>query len=177
MYRPDRRPGPQEAADWYQRYIARVPDIDIVSVLHRLGNSTPPFLGTIDDEQWIFRYETNKWSLKESIIHVIDTERIMAYRALRIARGDQTPLIGFSQDNYVPASNAALRTPTSIITEYRAVREATLELFRHFDEAAWNRTGFASGSPVSVLALAYIIAGHELHHLELTRTLYLKLEA
>ena len=177
MYRPDRRPGPQEAADWYQRYIARVPDIDIVSVLHRLGNSTPPFLGTLTDEQWAHRYAADKWSLKESIIHVIDTERVMAYRALRIARGDQTPLVGFSQDAYVPNSYAALRTPTSIITEYRAVREATLELFRHFDRRAWEQLGYASGSPVSTLALAYIIAGHELHHLALTRTQYLGFEA
>jgi len=112
-------------------------------------------------------------TLKESWIHVVDTERIFAYRALRIARGDETPLAGFDQNDYVPHSNAANRTPESIVEEYKSVRAATIHLFKNFDATAWSRFGTASGGKVSVNALAFMIIGHEAHHVALTQERYL----
>ena len=121
----------------------------------------------------IAAYAPGKWTLAESLLHVADTERVFAYRALRVSRGDQTPLPGFDQDPWVPLSGADRRTLADILTEIEAVRNANLHLIRAFDDAAASRMGTASGNPVSVRALVWIIAGHFAHHLELTRTRYL----
>jgi len=131
------------------------------------------FFATIPLEKWNYSYDVGKWTLKESWLHVIDAERVFAYRALRIGRGDETPLAGFNQDDYVPNSNAANRTPESIIEEYKSVRAATICLFKNFDATAWSRFGTASGGKVNVNALAFIIAGHEAHHIALTEERYL----
>jgi hypothetical protein len=105
-----------------------------------------------------------KWSLKQVVCHINDTERIFAYRALRIARGDQTPLPGFEQDPYVSAADANARSWSDHIAEFEAVRAATLALFRGLPAPAWTRSGTASGNTLSVRAVAYIIAGHLIHH-------------
>ena len=111
-----------------------------------------------------FRYAPDKWNAKEVLGHVCDSERIFAYRALRIARGDQTPIEGYEQDDYVRNGPFASAPFSEIIEDYIAVRRATLTLLRNLDEAAWARRGVANKNEVSVRALAYIIAGHELHH-------------
>ena len=117
-----------------------------------------------DESDGNYRYLPDKWSAKEVLGHVCDTERIFAYRALRIARGDQTPLPGFEQDDYVKNGPFAAAPMAEMIEDYIAVRRATITLFRNLDEAAWIRRGVASKNEVSVRAVAYMIAGHELHH-------------
>jgi hypothetical protein len=118
-------------------------------------------------------YATGKWTLLESLLHIADCERVFAYRALRVARGDQTPLPGFDQDAWVPLSGAAHRTLVDILTEIDAVRAASLTLAASLDDDAVQRTGTSGGNPVSVRGLLWIIAGHFAHHLEITRTRYL----
>ncbi len=168
-----RRPTSGEASDFYFRYINQVQEEYFLQALMDNAENTPIFLNQLSLSQWHHQYASGKWTIKEVILHVIDSERIFAYRALRIARGDQTPLPGFEQDDYVPLSNANERSPESIINEYKAVRNATLAMFKNFDEEMLNRIGTASDSPVSVLALGFIIAGHEQHHLNILKERYL----
>jgi uncharacterized damage-inducible protein DinB len=167
------RPTESEYAPYFQRYTAKINESDAFVVLEKALEEHVTFFEAIAEDRWDFRYAPGKWSLKESIIHMIDTERIFAYRALRIARNDQTPLPGFEQDDYVPFYQAENRSPASIISEYKAVRTATLELFRYLTEEDLKRTGTMSGMPVSVRALAHLIAGHERHHVLLTKERYL----
>ncbi len=130
-------------------------------------------LVTLTDEQALTRYAPGKWSIKESLVHMIDTERIFAYRALRIGRGDQTPLPGFDQDTYVPNSGADARPLTDIWREYDTVRAATLSLFDSFTSDVYDKTGNASGHALSLRALAHMIPGHEAHHINIFRDRYL----
>jgi uncharacterized damage-inducible protein DinB len=158
------RPEPGEYAPYYDRYISLIAGTDILETLDAQRRQTMLLLSGRDESDGDFRYAPDKWSAKEVLGHVCDTERIFTYRALRIARGDQTPLPGFEQDEYVkngPFAKAALE---EIIEDYIAVRRATLTLLRNLDEAAWARRGVASKNEVSVRALAYMIAGHEFHH-------------
>lgn len=167
------RPSESEYAPYFRRYTSKIGESDAFPVLEGAFKENMAFFESIPDDHWEHRYAPGKWSLKESIIHMIDTERIFAYRALRIARNDQTPLPGFEQDDYVPHYNAEQRSPASIISEYKAVRTATLELFRYLREEDLSRTGTASSMPISVRALAYLIAGHERHHIMLAKEKYL----
>jgi hypothetical protein len=158
------RPEPGEFAPYYERYISRVAGTDILGTLDAQRRQTLLLLSGRDDRDGEYRYAPGKWSAKEALGHVCDTERVFAYRALRIARGDQTPLAGFEQDDYVKNSPFAKAPMEEIIEDYIAVRRASITLFRNLDEAAWVRRGVANKNEVSVRALAYIIAGHELHH-------------
>jgi uncharacterized damage-inducible protein DinB len=121
----------------------------------------------------LHRYAPGKWSIKQVLAHVVDDERIYAYRALRFARGDATELPGFEQDDYARLSGADERDVRSILAEYEAVRRATITLVEGLPEEALGRAGVANGNRVTVRALAYHIAGHELHHLNLLRSRYL----
>lgn len=167
------RPEKNEYNPYYETYVGLVQTDDIVEHLTVTKTATLAYLKAISEEKWDFRYAPQKWSLKESWIHVLDTERIFAYRALRISRNDSTPMAGFDQNEYVPFYNANNRSPESIIEEYETVRNATIHFFKNLDPVALKRMGTASDSPVSVRALAYMIGGHELHHLRLTRERYL----
>jgi hypothetical protein len=129
----------------------------------------------LPEERLLRRYAPGKWSIKEVLVHVVDDERIYAYRALRFARGDRTELPGFEQDDYVPPSAADQRAIEDILAEYAAVREATIALFRGLPEESFSRSGVADGKRASVRALAYHIAGHEAHHVAIIRERYLKL--
>lgn len=131
-------------------------------------------LDAVDPALVEYSYGPGKWTLGESLVHVSDTERVFAYRLMRIARGDLTPLPGFDQDAWVPESRTAGRPLDDILTEIQTVRAATLSLVKSLDEQAWSRVGVASGHPVSARALAWMIAGHFAHHLDLTRERYLK---
>jgi hypothetical protein len=166
------RPAPDEYAVPYQGYVAAADTDDIAAFLDEQKTRTLDFLRSIKWEQWDQAYAPDKWTLAELVLHVIDAERIFAYRALRIARGDQTPLPGFDQDHYVPNSGAAFRTPASIVDEWAAVRDASLHLFRNFTDEMWTRRGIAADKEVSVLALAYILAGHTEHHWKIVRERY-----
>lgn len=167
------RPEKTEYNPYYETYIGLVQTDDIVEHLTITKMATVAYLKSISAEKWDFRYAPGKWSLKESWIHVLDTERIFAYRALRISRNDTIPMAGFDQNEYVPFYNADHRSPASIIEEYEAVRDSTIHFFKNLDPTAMKRLGTASDSPVSVRALAYMIGGHELHHLNITRERYL----
>ncbi len=158
------RPEPGEYAPYYGRYISLVAGSDILGTLDAQRRQTMVLLCGRDESEGDFRYAPAKWSAKEVLGHVCDTERIFAYRALRIARGDRTPIEGFEQDDYVKNGPFATAPLAEIIEDYIAVRRATLTLLRNLDEAAWMRRGVANKNEVSVRALAYIIAGHELHH-------------
>jgi uncharacterized damage-inducible protein DinB len=158
------RPGPGEYAPHYDRYIALVPGSDILGTLDSQRRQMMLLLSGRDESDGDLRYASGKWSAKEVLGHVCDTERIFAYRALRISRGDQTPIEGFEQDDYVRNGPFARAPLAEIIEDYIAVRRATLTLLRNLDEAAWARRGVANNNEITVRALAYIIAGHELHH-------------
>jgi uncharacterized damage-inducible protein DinB len=157
-------PQPGEYAPYYERYISLVQGEDILDTLDQQRRQTMLLLCSRDDEDGDFRYAPDKWSVKEVLGHVCDTERIFAYRALRISRADATPIEGFEQDDYVRNGPFAQRPLADLVEDFIAVRRSTLSLLRNLDEVAWSRRGIANKNEVSVRALAYIIAGHELHH-------------
>ncbi|HUF27265.1 MAG TPA: DinB family protein [Gemmatimonadaceae bacterium] len=168
------RPAPDEYSPSHAGYVARVPEGDVRGLLRSQLGTTLALLRVIPEARGDHRYAEGKWTLKEVLGHMSDTERIMSYRALRIARGDTTPLPGFEQDDYVPNGNFAVRSIASLAEELEAVRRATIILFQHLSDAALERRGTASEHPVTPRALAYVIAGHELHHTEIIRTRYLE---
>lgn len=160
------RPGADEYAPFFEDYLARVgPGEDVLEVLAGQLELVPARFGRVPEASGGYRYAPGKWSIKEILGHLSDTERIFAYRALRLARGDAAPLPGFDENAYAPASGADARTLADLVAEWTDVRRATLSLFRHLPAAAWVRRGTASGHPASVRALAYATAGHVRHHL------------
>ncbi|HYO63819.1 MAG TPA: DinB family protein [Pyrinomonadaceae bacterium] len=167
------RPEETEYLAYYGRYVALVPEGDILGTLRAQLEDTVALLRGVPESQETFRYADGKWSVRELVGHMIDTERIFAYRALRFARNDQTPLPGYDENEYVSNSSYDSYALADLAAELRSVREATMFLFKHMDAAAWRRTGSANGAEVSVRALAYIIAGHELHHRGILRDRYL----
>lgn len=169
------RPEPGEYAPYYDRYISLIPGTEILATLESQRRQMMLLLSGRDEADGDLRYAPDKWSAKQLLGHVCDTERIFAYRALRIARGDRTPIEGFEQDDYVSNGPFAQLPISEIIDEYIAVRRATLTLLRNLDEPAWTRRGIASKNEVSVRALAYIIAGHELHHRRILEEKYFSL--
>ena len=166
------RPEADEIPSHYAGYIQRVPETDPVMVCASQIEETAALLRGLSDSDALYRYGRGKWSIKEVVGHLADTERIMAYRALRIARGDTTPLPSFDENAYVPPAKFDARSLVDLVGELRTVRAATLALMRTFDEDAWRRRGTASGKPVSVRALGFMIPGHERHHVEVLRTRY-----
>jgi DinB family protein len=158
------RPQPDEYAPYYGRYISLVAGDDILTTLDEQRRQMLLLLCGRSDAEGDFRYAPDKWTAKEVIGHVCDTERIFAYRALRIARADTIPIEGFEQDDYVRNGPFARRPLGELIEDYIAVRRATLTLLRNLQEDAWSRRGVANKNEITVRALAYIIGGHELHH-------------
>ena len=158
------RPEPGEYNPYYDKYIGLVPGANILAALETGRRKTLLLLSGRDEADGNFRYAPDKWNAKEVLGHVCDAERVFAYRALRIARHDSTPMEGFEQDDYVRNGPFARLPLPEMIEDYIAVRRATLTLFRNLDEAAWTLRGVANKSEVSARALAYIIAGHEAHH-------------
>jgi len=168
------RPQPGEYTPYYERYISLVPANDILAAFDDQRREMLLLLCGRTEADGDLRYAPDKWSLKELLGHVNDTERIMSYRALRISRGDATQIEGYEQDDYVRNGPFAGRPLADLIEDYIAVRRATISLFRNLDEAAWTRRGVANKNEVTVRALAYIIAGHELHHRRIIEEKYLK---
>ena len=166
------RPQPGEYNPYYDRYISLVETDDVLAALEQQAPDTIALLKPASAKA-DFRYAPEKWSLKEVLGHVNDTERIMTYRALRIARGDKTPIEGFEQDDYIRDGNFGQRSLPDLIDEFTAVRKATLSLFRHLDAETAARTGVANNNQISARALAFIIAGHELHHRRVLQEKYL----
>jgi DinB family protein len=169
------RPDSTEYNPYYGKYIALVPGERIVETLSSQVEDTRTFLLSLSDSQGELRYAPGKWSIKEVIGHLIDAERIFSYRALRFARSDRTPLPGFEENDFVAHGNFGAVGLAELADEYQAVRKGNIYLFKHLAEDVWARRGVANEDEISVRAIAYILAGHELHHLGLIRSRYLGL--
>jgi hypothetical protein len=165
-------PAEGEYAPFYAGYVALASKGDLLTRLDAQIQEVQGLLRGLSEEEALARYAPGKWSVKEVAGHLADTERIMAYRALRVARGDTTPLPGFDENTYVAAANFDARPLPSLVEEWETVRRSSILLLRSFDAEAAGRTGTASGAPITARALAYIIAGHVAHHLEILRARY-----
>src|SRR5712692_11641408 len=159
-----RRPDAGEYAESYANYISKVSGTDILGVLEAQRLQMLHLFAGRSERDGSFRYAPGKWTVKEVLGHSTDTERIFTYRALRFARADQTPLPGFEQDDYVRSGAFGERTLAGLAEEFGAVRSAGIGLFRSFNEDAWPRRGLANEKEVTVRALAFITAGHQIHH-------------
>lgn len=159
-----KRPEAGEFAEYYGPYIAKVPGTDVQGVLESERLQMLRLFAGRSERDGNFRFAPGKWTIKEILGHVTDAERIFTYRALRIARGDQTPLASFEQDDYVKNGGFASRTLADLVEEFGAVRGASVALFRSFDDDAWSRRGVANQEEVTARALGFIVAGHQIHH-------------
>lgn len=167
------RPGEGEYLPYYERYIALVPEGDILDTFVRQNEATLALLRGLSEAQGGHRYAPDKWSIKELVSHVSDAERIFADRALRFARHDETPLPGFEEDDYVRNGGFDAFSLAAIVTGFENVRRSTVSLFRLMSAEASLRRGKANNAEVSVRALAYMIVGHEIHHTNVLRARYL----
>ncbi|MDX1629904.1 MAG: DinB family protein [Fulvivirga sp.] len=159
--------------EFYQRYIDKVGDEDLIPALMINGDKTLELIRSIDEEKGNYAYASGKWTIKEVIAHIIDSERIFAYRALRFSRNDQTPLPGFNEDNYVAESNAKNRKVFKLAEEFANLRASTVDLFSSFTHDMLKRSGAANELEKSVEVLGYIIVGHEIHHRQILSERYL----
>lgn len=166
-------PESSEYAPYYGRYISLVSGSDILTTLRTQLPETAKLFSTLSEASGEFRYAPDKWSIKEMLGHLTDSERVFAYRALRIARNDRTPIEGFEQDDYVRYGSFHQCRLAELVEEFEHVRQASLDLFRNLNQEAWMRRGIANKNEISVRALAYIVAGHELHHRNVLREKYL----
>lgn len=167
------RPGPEEAAPYYFRYIDRVPGDDVLRVLESQLEETLPFLEGVSEERSLLRYAPEKWTIRQVLNHVNDCERVFLFRAFWFARGFESPLPSFDQEVSAEAAAASEHSWAAHVEDFRAVRSSTLSFFRDLPPDAWARSGIASENPFSVRALAYIIGGHVAHHTAILRERYL----
>ena len=168
------RPSSSEHAPYYSRYIDLVPDGDILQILDAQAETTLRHLAAVTEEKATFRYAPGKWSLKEVVGHVIDTERVFAFRAFAFSRSDKNQFPGMEQEEYAQGANYEQRSLGDILDEFHEVRKSNLRLFRSFSEGMLMRRGIASGNEFTVRCLPYIIAGHELHHVKILREGYFR---
>jgi DinB superfamily len=166
------KPGRGEAAEYYFKYIDKVTGHDPVAFLESQLRDVLASLETISEEDSLFRYAPDKWSLRQVLSHVNDSERVFTYRALWFARGFETPLPSFDQDTAVASAGADEVPWTSHLEEFRGIRQASIHLFSNLPDQAWMRRGIASDNPVTVRALAYIVGGHAAHHMAIIRERY-----
>jgi len=167
-------PGRDEAAEYYFKYIDLVASDDVCGFLAAQRGTTLELLGGVSSAQSVQRYAPGKWSIREVVAHVNDTERLFVSRAFWFARGFDSPLPSFDQNVALAAAGAQARSWESHLAEFRAVREATLTFFQGLPPEAWARRGIASGNPFTVRALAYLTAGHAAHHSQILRERYLR---
>lgn len=167
------RPSHDEYSSFYTGYIGLVPDGDYVSILNTQEKALVALFSSLSEDQLLTRYAPGKWSLKEVLAHITDTERIMSYRLLRIARGDTTDLPGFDQDIFIANTTFDEVSVTDLVKDFQAVRQATLALLPTISDTAWTRSGTANTFAISARAIAYVIAGHAQHHLNIAEQKYL----
>lgn len=167
------KPEPGDYAPYYERYIKLVEGDDILKILNELSKKTQDVLNSFSEHKGNFRYAEGKWTVKEVVGHLLDTERVFAYRALCIARGEKKSLPGFEQDDYVKDGNFNRRELFELNYEFRLLRESNLLLFRSFSTEMLKKRGFANETSVTVLAILFIIAGHEKHHMNVLREKYI----
>jgi hypothetical protein len=158
---------------FYHKYIQLVPPVSLKDALELYRTTLLPFVAAIPEEKWTHSYAPGKWTIKESVQHMIDTERIFAYRALAFARQDKAQLPGFDENAYTPASKANRRTSAELVAELELVHKSTVALFESFDAEMLAATGVANGNAIYVEGIGYIIVGHALHHLALFKERYL----
>jgi len=159
--------------DYYQKYIGLVGEEDLLAALENSLQEISIFFSSLPEEKLEHRYQPEKWSIKEVLSHLIDSERIMGYRALRFARNDKTELSGYDQDNYVKNSKVAGRNIAYLVNDYSSARKANLELFKSFDDEMLLRRGIANKWELSVLLIGFVIVGHGFHHVEIIKQRYL----
>ncbi len=162
-----------EYRDYYGIYISKAPDVDLNAGLENGGNKFIEFIKSIPQEKLEYRYEKGKWTIKEVIQHLIDSERIFSFRAFHFARGDKSPLPGFTQDDYVNASNANSKTIEQLTNEYEALGGTTLSLFKSFSSEMLLSKGILYETPMSARAAGFIIIGHEIYHQKIIEERYL----
>lgn len=167
------RPSQDEYSSYYTGYISLVPDGDYAAILDEQEKALLALFSPLTEEQLRSRYEPGKWSLKEVLAHITDTERVMCYRMLRIARGDKTDLPGFDQDIFIANTNFDHVDKLDLVKDFQAVRKATRTLLLSISDEAWTRTGTANTFAISARAIAYVIAGHAQHHLNIAEEKYL----
>ncbi len=166
-------PNDGDYPEYFKRYISLVGGEDVLEYFKNQTDSLANVLGSIPSEKLHYSYAEGKWTVADVAQHLMDTERVFCYRLLTFARGDKAEIAGFEEDEYAENVDTRSRTADSIINEYRSVRSATVTLLENLDQEAIGRSGVASGRQVSVRALAYMIAGHELHHLGVIKVRYL----
>lgn len=167
------RPDLGRVPSFYHRYIKHVAENDLQAALKAHRVDFINLLKSLPAEKWEYRYAPEKWSIKEMVQHIIDADRIFCYRALRFARKDQTPVEGFDENSYVPASKADRRKPEELLEELEIVQKSTSLLFNSFDEEQLEAAGIANGSSIYVRAIGFIIPGHTLHHMQVIKERYL----
>jgi uncharacterized damage-inducible protein DinB len=162
-----------EYSSFNATYIKALEDLSLMEGLENGLSQLTVFIATIPTEKLEYRYSIGKWTIKDILLHLIDAERIFAYRALRIGRGDKTPLAGFEENDYVPNANANGRSLESLIEEFQLVRKSTLLLFENFSDEQLAYLGISSDNIISVRAIGFLIAGHQNHHLKVIQERYL----
>ena len=168
-----KKPNPNEYASYFQRYTELVPDGTVIQTLENQFNEAMIIYKGLDKSKIDYRYAEGKWSIKELIIHILDTERIFIYRALRIARKDKTPLAGFEQDDYIENINWDKYPFSSVLDEYELVRKHSILFFNSMTQEMLEQTGISSEMKMAVRAIPFILAGHERHHLNIINSRYL----
>jgi hypothetical protein len=167
------RPEKTEYNEYYETYVSLVDENDIVAALENQLADLQNLFAEIDEEKAVYAYAEGKWTIKELVGHLIDGEKIFAYRALRISRADRTPIEGFEQDGYIENANFNGYKLADLLEEFALARRSNIIFFKHLQDEAWLRTGTASDNQVSVRALAYIMIGHVRHHANILKTRYL----
>ena len=167
------KPSETEYNEYYRVYVSQVPEGDVIQILEQQKTRLEQLILSIPPEKVDYRYGAEKWTTREVVGHMLDTEWVFAYRAMRIARGDKTPLSGMDQDDLLQGANFSDRSMTAIASEYVHLRSAVLELFKSFDNEILLRSGMASGFPFTVRALMFILAGHVEHHIRVLQEKYL----
>ena len=166
------RPQPAEYDAYYEKYVSLVPEDEVITALAAQPDELGQLFNDVPDEKGTFAYADGKWTVKESLGHLIDGERMFAYRAFRIARGDKTPIEGFEQDGYIENSHANRRSIAELLNEFRLLREANVLFFRNLEAGDWLREGTANNVTISVRSLAWIMAGHIRHHVAIFQERY-----
>jgi hypothetical protein len=167
------RPLPGEYAEGYAPYLAKAPEGDALALLEAQLGEVPALYAGFSEARGGYRYAPGKWSLKDLLQHLCDSERIFAYRCLRIGRGDATPLPGFDENAFAAAASADGRSLADLLTDFRAARKASLELFRSLPDAAWAQQGTSNGRTLTTRCIPYIDLGHVAHHITVIRERYL----
>jgi hypothetical protein len=167
------RPGKNEYHSFYDGYINLVPKGDLINILENQNVQFCEFMAKVNNERGNYKYDKDKWTLKEVIGHIVDTEMIFLSRALRISRDDKTELPGFDQNEYVKNSNFQELSLSGLVEQFYHVRKATTAILSNFSKEMWSKMGNANGSNVTVRAIGYIIAGHVIHHMKIINSKYL----